>query len=224
MENPLKFMNQLVIIGILISLISCVNENPVNVKETDSDQVSANKALADSVLKEQLLSLSVKDQTLRFLLPDVAERFGGGSFEEKYFWSLINQQDSINEHEIGQIIETHGWLGKSRVGSDANQALWLVIQHAPLEVQERYLPLLRASVAKNESEGWHLAFLEDRILMRNGKNQIYGSQAMYNKETQQFEIYPIEDVEKVNERRAEIGLNTIEEHAASNGYVFNEKK
>jgi len=215
-------MKQLNIIIILLTLVSC------SVVDGDSEKneeiVSVDAVVSDSTLASQLLNLNVKDQTLRFILPDVTKRFGTGSAEEKYFWSLIHRQDSLNEKEIVNLIEKYGWLGIDRVGEEANQSLWLVIQHAPLEIQEKYLPLLKKSVSEGNSQGWHLAYLEDRILMRNEKNQIYGTQSLYDKEANVFKIYPIEDVEHVNERREKLGMETVEEYAEMNGYVYDQTK
>lgn len=177
----------------------------------------------DSILKNDLELIGVEDQTLRLLLPEVSKRFGKSSREEEYIWSLIHHQDSICLNKTLKILNDYGWLGKSRIGSKANQALWLVIQHANLEIQEKYLPLLKKSVETGESEGWHLAFLEDRILMRNGKNQIYGSQATWDKKINALKIYPIEDVKNVNKRREKIGLEPIEEYAKQNGYIFDQE-
>ncbi|MFD2069537.1 DUF6624 domain-containing protein, partial [Pontibacter silvestris] len=160
----------------------------------------------DTLLKKELETIRMKDQTLRLVLPMVEEKFGKNSEERKYLWSLINYQDSINVLAIKEIIEKEGWLGTNRVGYFANQSIWMVIQHAPLGIQEKYLPYLKKSVAKGESEGWYLAFLEDRILMRNGEKQKYGSQSKFNKQTGKNHIYPIMDYKNVNKRRAEIGL------------------
>lgn len=177
----------------------------------------------DTLLKQKLESLRTKDQCLRLMLPEVEKKFGADSEEKRYFWSLINEQDRINEAEVIEIIKEHGWLGVNRVGEMANQSIWLVIQHAPLETQEQYVPYLKESVALGESAGWYLAFLEDRILMRNGEDQLYGSQAKLNNETGKYHIYPIRDVKTVNERRAAIGLGTLEEHAQENGYIFDQE-
>ena len=177
-----------------------------------------------TILKNKLESIRVKDQALRLILPEIEKKFGKESEELKYIWILIHHQDSINEIEVGKIIDRYGWLGANEVGDLANQSLWLVIQHAPIEIQEKYLPYLRESVEKGESEGWYLAFLEDRILMRNGEKQIYGSQSTFNKETGKFHIYPIRDPENVNEKRNEIGLEPIEEYAEKNGYILDLKE
>ena len=178
---------------------------------------------ADSTLKNELELIAVEDQTMRFLLPEVTKKFGRASDERRFVWSLIHRQDSICLNKTVKILNEYGWLGKSRVGSKANQAIWLVIQHADLEKQQKYLPLLRNSVEKGESEGWHLAFLEDRILMRTKKKQIYGSQTIWDKTISKYKIYPIEDVKNVNKRREKIGLEPIEEDAMQNGYILDQK-
>ncbi len=175
---------------------------------------------ADSLIKKSLEDILIKDQTLRLILPDIEKKFGKDSEELKYIWVLIKRQDSINEVQVIEILDNNGWVGTSRIGSKANQALWLVIQHSSLVIQEKYLPLLEESVLKNESPGWHLAFLKDRILMRNKKKQFYGTQAVYNKESGKYEIYPIEDPKNVDDRRKKIGLETMEEYAGKNGYIY----
>ena len=168
-------------------------------------------------LQKQLEAIYVKDQTLRLLHREAEEKFGRGTEEMNYFWEVIGKQDSLNELEVVQIIEKHGWVGRSEVGGRANLALWLVIQHAPLHLQEKYLPLLKASVLKRESRGSHLALLEDRIQMRNGKPQIYGSQYHRDEESGKYVFSKIKNPKKVNERRKEVGLGPIEDYAKKFG-------
>lgn len=178
----------------------------------------------DSILGKELELIGTEDQTLRLLLPEIIERFGRGSDEYNYVWSLIKYQDSICINKLIKIVDTHGWLGKSRVGAKANQAIWLVMQHAELRVQEKYLPLLKESFEKGESEGWHLAFFEDRILMYHKKEQVYGTQAVWDNDLKKNVIYPIADAKDVNQRRKEVGLEPIEEYVESNGYIFHQQK
>ncbi|MEN0047894.1 MAG: DUF6624 domain-containing protein [Bacteroidota bacterium] len=166
----------------------------------------------DKPLKNELEEIYMKDQMLRRMIGDVQEQYGRESDEMDYFWSLISMQDSINEAQVGKIIDERGWVGKSLVGGQANTTLWLVIQHAPLETQEKYLPLLKESVKKRESSGSHLALLEDRILMRNGEPQTYGSQITRDEKTDKQIVYEVRDPEYVNQRRAEVGLGPIEEY------------
>lgn len=173
----------------------------------------------DKPLKSQLEEIYVKDQMLRQLYQDAEAKFGKESEEMNYFWELMAEQDSLNEIEVIAIIEKHGWVGKSKVGGQANMALWLVIQHASIELQEKYLPVLRESVLAGESSGSHLALLEDRILMGNGKPQTYGSQITVDEAGNQV-VYEIRDPEYVNKRRREVGLGPIEDYVARWGIVW----
>ncbi|GAB5538161.1 MAG: hypothetical protein Salg2KO_02640 [Salibacteraceae bacterium] len=183
--------------------------------------VKANKEDAEKDLNKPLKStlddIEVRDQTLRQLLGHAEEKYGRDSKEVKHLWELISLQDSLNLAEVERIIKKHGWLGISEVGKDANTTLWLVIQHAPTETQEKYLPLLRASVLEGESSPSQLAMLEDRILMRQGKPQKYGSQLTRNKTTGEMELYEIFEPQYVNQRRAAVGLKPIEEYIESWG-------
>ncbi len=124
---------------------------------------------------------------------------------------FIDYIDSCNLVLIKSLIAKHGWLGRNVVGNH-NQVLFLVIQHADLITQEFYFPLLQESVRKGESSASDEALMHDRILMRQGKKQIYGSQIVFN-ETGGQEFYPIEDEKNVNLRRTKAGLQSIEEYA-----------
>ena len=175
-------------------------------------------------LKNKLEQIYIKDQTLRQLLGCAREKFGENSQQMKYLWSLISRQDSLNETITVNILEEHGWVGKSKVGGKANMALWLVIQHAPIKTQEKYVPLLKRSVKEGESSGRHLALLVDRILMRKGKPQIYGSQVTKNSKTGGYELYKIKNPEKVNKRRKEIGLAPMEKYLKQFGINWETEK
>ena len=175
-------------------------------------------------MKEKLESLRMQDQTIRLLLPDAENRFGRDSDEYKWFRNkLMPRNDSIVLSKITNILEKNGWMGISEVGELANQTLWLVIQHAPLEIQEEYLPLLKNSVKNGESKARYLAFLQDRILMRKDKKQIYGTQSLWDKEKQKNVIWPIKNYETVNERRKKVGLESIEDYVKNNGFIYQPK-
>lgn len=172
-------------------------------------------------MKNELEKLRLEDQTIRFMLSDVEERFGRDSEEYKWFrHELMPRNDNLVLEKVINFIDENGWVGINEVGEDANQTLWLIIQHAPLEIQEKYLPILKKSVDEGESKASYFAFLTDRILMRKGEKQIYGTQSLWNPEKQKNVIYPIEDYKTVNTRRANVGLGTIEDYADSNGFLY----
>jgi hypothetical protein len=128
--------------------------------------------------------------------------------------------DSCNLAAIEILIEKYGWMGRSFVGEQGNSTVFLVIQHADLATQLKYFPLLEESVKKGESHLSNMALMKDRILMRQDKKQIYGSQVVFNKETGAQEFYPIEDEINVNKRRYEIGMQPLEDYAKLFGIEY----
>lgn len=100
-------------------------------------------------------------------------------------------QDSINLIKVIEILDKNGWVGADKVGGQANQTLFLVIQHADLKTQQKYLPMMREAVKMNNASGSALALLEDRVSLREGKRQIYGSQIGTDEETQLHYVLPL---------------------------------
>ena len=133
---------------------------------------------------------------------------------------FIGLIDSTNQVKVKAIIQKYGWPGISFVGRKANQAVFLVIQHSPLVMMMEFIEPFRKSVAAGESKAADLALMEDRILMRMGKPQLYGSQVRTNKITGLDEFYQIEDEIHVNERRKKIGLEPLEEYARRFGMTY----
>lgn len=189
------------------------------------DGVKRNKSAVEKnyniPLKERLERMLARDQTLRQLYREAEKKFGKKSDEMRYFWKLMAQEDSVNVIEVVDILAHYGWVGNDVVGDRANTVLWLVIQHASLDIQTKYLPLLRASVKEGVSQGQHLALLEDRILMRNGKPQIYGSQVVTNSITGKREVYALADSVHVDERRHAVGLGNLADYLKRYGIDWN---
>jgi hypothetical protein len=135
-------------------------------------------------------------------------------------WKQVARADSLNQIEVIRILDTLGWLGEEQIGLKANSALFLVIQHAELSTQQKYLPMMQKAVNERKARPSDLALLEDRVLMRQKKKQLYGSQLMKG-ETGGWIIYPIEDANNVDVRRAKVGLEPIAEYAGHFGLTWN---
>ena len=144
---------------------------------------------------------------------DQKTRTSGDSLE---FATFI---DSCNLAQVEALVAKYGWLKRSFVGARGNFTAFLIIQHADLKTQEKYFPLIKQSVEIGESRPADLAVLQDRILMRQGKKQIYGSQIVFDKAGNQV-LYPIEDERNVNKRRAKAGLEPMEEYARHFGINY----
>jgi hypothetical protein len=141
------------------------------------------------------------------------------SAEWKEWSRKASQLDSVNLIKVTDIINRYGWLGEDVIGSSGSSTLWVVIQHTTLENQEKYVPLMREAVKTGKARPAQLALLEDRILVRNGKEQIYGTQA----NTDSLGIYkmlPIKDERNVNKRRFSVGLGPLQWYAKQIGLRY----
>ena len=98
------------------------------------------------------------------------------------------------------------------MGQLASSAQFLVIQHADLLYQLQFLPIVRDAVKKGHLAASSLALLEDRVALRQGKKQIYGSQIGMNQKTGKYYVLALEDPENVDKRRAEVGLGPLTEY------------
>ena len=182
------------------------------------NKVSDNKKEAEAGMDEVaslLQRVYHDDQKYRQEAEEIKEKHGLLSEEVRKHRELINKQDSINLVHVEKVLKEHGWLGADLIGRDANSALFLVIQHAELETQEKYLPMLREAVKIGAANPPDLALLEDRVALRQGKKQIYGSQIGVNRETGEYYVSPLMDPHNVNQRRAEVGLGPIEDYIAN---------
>jgi hypothetical protein len=128
--------------------------------------------------------------------------------------------DQRNVKRLEEIVARYGWPGRSLVGYKASNAAFLVIQHAYPQTQERYLPLLKGAADKGEAQADQAAMLEDRILMSQGRKQIYGTQFAPDEVRGGFKLYPIEDEKNVDQRRAKVGLPPLAEYLKDFARVY----
>lgn len=120
--------------------------------------------------------------------------------------------DAENRAWLSGIVDAHGWPMISRVGPQGAHDAWLLAQHADADpdFQERCLALLRAAVPAGEADGKDLAYLEDRVAIARGREQIYGTQ--FHLVDGVMLPKPIADPDRVDERRAAVGLGTLAEY------------
>jgi hypothetical protein len=124
---------------------------------------------------------------------------------------LIRQKDREHLARLKIIVENIGWPTKNLVGEAASSYAFLILQHGDLPTQKKYFPLLEASAKRGEASLAHVALMQDRILVGEGKEQLYGTQ-FHAFNGSKLRLYPVVDPKNVNKRRAQMGLGTLEEY------------
>jgi hypothetical protein len=180
--------------------------------------IKQNKEKAEANLNKPLVleldGIYDEDQKYRQQMDDVGKKYGWESDEMKALWKKANQADSINLVKVKAILDKYGWLGPEVIGGQGNSTLFLVIQHSDQKTQEKYLPMMKEAVKNKKAYGSDLALLEDRVLLGQGKRQIYGSQIGMDDKTKTYYVLPLDDPENVDKRRAEVGLSLLSEYVS----------
>lgn len=172
-------------------------------------------------LINELKTIFETDQKYRLLIDSVIARFGADSDEAQTLWTKMKEADSLNVLKVTNILNHHGWVGPDVVGQRGNITIFLVIQHADLATQLKYLPMMRRAVRDGNASPAHLAMLEDRVALRQGKQQIYGSQVAQDNTTGKYYVENLHDPENVDKRRADVGLPPLAEYLKQWGIVWN---
>jgi len=171
-------------------------------------------------LKAHLDSLWEADQTPRLNYLNARQKKESTARVDSLRKVMV-QQDHDNLVKAIGILDKYGWQSPQKVGLQGSQALFLVIQHADLPTQKKYLPMFREAEQKGEILSSNLAILEDRINVRDGKKQLYGSQATTDPQTGKMFFYPIADLDHLEERRKRMGLDPMTVYAKTMGMDWN---
>jgi len=178
-------------------------------------QIKVNKEKEEAKLDKQLVAelehIFQEDQKSRAQLFSADRKVDPNSPEGKQLVQAMKTADSINLSKVTALLDKYGWLGPDVVGQKGATTLFLVIQHAPLEVQLRYLPLMQEAVKNRKAAGANLALLEDRVNLGTGKRQVYGTQVGPGVDGT-YVVLPLEDPERVDERRQSVGLGPISDY------------
>jgi len=153
----------------------------------------------DQELAAELLSLAAVDQAMRSHAMQTGE------------WD--SALDARHTTRLKDIVARHGWPTVSLVGSEAAADAWLLVQHADHDpdFQDRCLTLM-TQLPAGEVSAVNRAHLEDRVRVNTGRPQLYGTQFHGGGAT--FEPRPIEDPERLDERRVRVGLGPFAQYQA----------
>jgi hypothetical protein len=103
------------------------------------------------------------------------------------------------------------------------KAIFMVVQHNHSIHQKRYIETFRKASNSGLLPKPSLALMEDRILMNDGKPQLYGTQLSRKNGAEQWQLYELFEPERVNRRRAEMNLGPLEEYLQLYGVEFKVK-
>jgi hypothetical protein len=166
----------------------------------------------DGELRRELLARCAEDQRVRRLVsPPPGQHLATLPAEVAAEWQRV---DEDNTRWLGEVVNRRGWPGRTLAGEDGAHAAWLLAQHADRDpvLQRTFLDALRGAVARGEAAASDLAYLEDRVRVSDGRPQLFGTQ--FTVTGGGLDPHPVEDPERLDERRAEAGLEPFAAYEA----------
>ncbi len=156
-------------------------------------------------IAEKIIELKNADLKLRARLIQNAQLSEGYNEEME---ALHNS----NAKMLNEIIDRIGYPTSDKVGKEASEAAWLVVQHSigQPSFMKKCVKLLEMAVKQDKANPINLAYLSDRIAVFEGKPQLYGTQFDWD-ENGEMSPKPFDNMTKVNDRRSSVSLNTLEE-------------
>lgn len=158
-----------------------------------------------SEVANEIIKLKNKDLELRQKLIEQKKLSHGYDLE-------MENLHISNAKKLNAIIDEVGFPTVEKVGIEASESAWLIIQHAISEPEfmKKCLKILENGIVENKNYEENLARLSDRIAVLEGKPQLFGTHF-------DWDINGVlspnmcDDLSMVNIRRLKIGLNTLEE-------------
>jgi hypothetical protein len=182
--------------------------NGISQAKTKNRQASPASIKAPK-LREELLKRVVEDQSIR---NELIKK--GINQPDPAVLKLMKKSDAANLSRVKAVIKQYGWPGPELIGPDGADAFFLLVQHADHAFQKQVLPLVQNAYRTGILSGQNYALFIDRVLVGDGKPQIYGTAAKpfeyWNGREPVFES--IEDEANVEKRRAEVGLMPLSEY------------
>jgi hypothetical protein len=170
------------------------------------------EAISKPALQLELIKMRIDDQAARSNWQvELMEKYGVDSTTVSQESPMI--VDELNRNKLKDIIKTYGFPTRAMVGREAMFGVFLIIQHADRDTawQAAQLPRLEAAVTRGDLEPQHYAYLYDRVQLKRGKPQLYGTQfEKVDPINRMVEIAETEDQVNLDARRRAIGLMPIE--------------
>lgn len=158
--------------------------------------------------REQLKTMCDEDQRLRHLLPK------DGTWPDS-LRREIQKTDSLNIVRLQELIDQYGFPTYDNVGHQGVNDASLLAQHSEPEFLHWFLEHAKPAADNGNFDLIWIAYMTDRDLVHQGKPQLYGTQLTTIDGITAFD--PIEDIERLDERRASMGLGSIASYMAIYG-------
>lgn len=175
----------------------------------------ANGTIKNKTFAKALFRMIIKDQGFMYAGNIERRKYmkNGGFFSSPSIYPILAMEEKNmieNKEQLVKLIELNGWPTATSVTEYAAAGAALIINHTTYETRSKYFPMLEKAFKKGEAQPLRYAKMRDRLLVEEGKEQLYGTQWKF-KNSKRIP-HPITKPHFVDKRRKKIGLGPLSDY------------
>lgn len=174
-------------------------------------------SLSDAPAPTTRTAAEISERLVRLGRIDAALRapWAAGGFTDTGLQTQLDRLTGTAVAWLRGVVAEHGWPGRGLVGAEAATAASVLLQHhtGDLAFRRECLALVEAAAESGEMLGRDVAYLTDSVRRAEGRPQLYGTK-FERAADGELRPYPVEDEDRVDERRAAVGLGPLADYAA----------
>ncbi|MGQ4364735.1 DUF4135 domain-containing protein [Streptomyces sp. SAS_272] len=157
-------------------------------------------------VRRRLLTIDRVDAALR-------TRWAASGFGDKETGDRLRILTGVAARWLEDVVQRHGWPGRTLVGPAAAAAACRLVQHAegPLDFQHECLRLIEEAARNGDLPWRQVAYVTDALRIREGRPQLYGTK--FRLQEGNLEPCPIEQPDRVDERRRSLRMEPLARYA-----------
>lgn len=172
-----------------------------------------------AAVQETLAKHWVEDQAARrvYLASRTEDKSGVAYWTRRLAAAQTSEADTASTAYMRALLNDYDWIDNKRFGKRVSMAAWLMVQHADdhLDLQKLALERMTPYVENGGVDKTDYAYLWDRVAVNSDKAQRYGTQPTWECTPEgKLTLQPLEQPETVNQRRAAMGMDSVEQGLA----------
>jgi len=155
-----------------------------------------NEPIRNEAFARELFRMIIKDQGFMYAGNIERKKYlqNGGYFSTPAIFPVLALEEKNmkeNQKRLLELLEKYGWPSAAEVTEYAAAGAALIINHSTYEIRSKYFPMLEDAFKKGGAQPLRYAKMRDRLLVEEGRKQLYGTQIKFENMVREPE--PIED-------------------------------
>lgn len=170
-------------------------------------------------IQKDITRLWREDQSGRFTFLSLRtdDTLGSDYWAHRLSIAHSKSNDASSKDYMEELLDRYDWIDIDRFTESVSAHAWILVQHADdhPDFQAKVLARMEPYLESGGILKANYAYLWDRVAINTGRKQLYGTQPTWEcNEDGKLTLHPLEAPETVDERRAELGMDTVEEGLA----------